>query len=109
MRQNEESETNSLAETLAAWRVDPPANPAFRTEVWQRIERAAEPEGLSFGRWLLRHGRGVAMAAAASVLVAVGAAGWAAQAQVSRERAHGVAMYLQSIDPHRQVLTEPAP
>ncbi|MEY4489503.1 MAG: hypothetical protein RIQ79_2011 [Verrucomicrobiota bacterium] len=78
-------------------------NPAFRTEVWARIESRRQIP-VNWAAWLRPHLAGFTTAAAASVILAAGAGGWAATAQAGREHEAMVSRYVASIDPHRQVL-----
>ncbi|AKC82241.1 hypothetical protein IMCC26134_04655 [Verrucomicrobia bacterium IMCC26134] len=83
--------------------VKPVRNPAFRTEVWARIESRRQLPA-TWAAWLRLHLAGFSLAAAASVILAAGAGGWAATARVGREREAMVARYVASIDPHRQAV-----
>ena len=88
-------------------RVQPVRNPAFRADVWARIE-ARRQVPVTWAAWLRPHLAGFTMVAAASVILAAGAGGWAATARAGREREAMVARYVASIDPHRQAVSSGA-
>lgn len=81
----------------------PKITPGFRAAVWARIE-ARRREPATWWAWVGRHAGGIATAAAASVALTAGAAGWVATQQHGRERELAVERYVSSIDPHRQVV-----
>jgi hypothetical protein len=81
---------------LAAWRVTPVRDPAFRTAVWQRIERAQ-----SAGNWraFVRAHRAV-VAGAFALALALGAmlGRQEARARVSADSRRLADEYVQSLD-----------
>lgn len=88
-----------LARTLAAWRVNPPSDPAFRPAVWRRIQAQARE---SWAAYVRTHALGWSVAAVA----VVAAAGWtgrvAVRAQLNAEREAMVVAYLTDLDPRVQ-------
>lgn len=88
------------------WPVDPPHNPDFRAQVWQRIERERS-DGAELLPWVRHHVRAVTVAATMAVLLAGIGGGVAARGMVETDaqRDDWVGPYLQTIDPHRMVAT----
>jgi hypothetical protein len=87
---------DSLSRTLAEWRVIPKADPHFRAEVWQRIQRRSRETWVAY---LRAHGVSWSVAGA----LAVAAAGWTghsvAQAKLENGREKMVVSYLGNLDP----------
>lgn len=93
-----------LAGPLAAWRIDPPADPNFRPAVWRRLDRIRRQ---SWTAYLRSH-----LAAWSLVAVlAVCAAGWAgrsaAQAELAADRERMIFSYLGDLDPRVLAVTRP--
>lgn len=88
-----------LDDTLAAWRISPPADPAFRPAVWRRIQARARE---SWAAYVRAHALGWSVAAVA----VVAAAGWSGRAvvraQLNAEREAMVVAYLTDLDPRVQ-------
>jgi hypothetical protein len=93
-----------LGQVLAAWQVRPPPDPAFRPQVWQRLQRDIPATWGGYlraraGTWLLVAG------------VTLVAAGWggraAAEAKIDAERERRVISYLVELDPRVLALTRP--
>jgi hypothetical protein len=83
-----------LRRTLAAWRVQPPAEPNFRAEVWRRIEAGPVP----WASYARRHLPGVT--AVLLVAVAAGAVGGQerARARAAADSARLAAAYVEGLD-----------
>jgi hypothetical protein len=85
-----------LSRTLAAWRVTPPADPAFRPAVWQRLAAARDE---SWPGYLRAH----LAVWCVTALIASAAAGWAgrsvAHAQLDADRERMIFSYLGELDP----------
>lgn len=96
--------TDSLSRTLADWRVRPPADPAFRTAVWQRIRTRTQE---SWAAYVRAHRLGWSVAA----VLAVTGAGWtghaAAQARLQQQRDAMIVSYLVDLDPRVQARLQP--
>lgn len=85
-----------LSPTLAAWRVNPPSNPAFRAAVWARLE--ADDAALSWPRFARRHATYVAgLLVMASVAGALGGK-VSARRQVAEARERLAQAYVQALD-----------
>lgn len=93
-----------LSRALAAWRVDPPADPAFRPAVWQRLSALRREDWRAYLRAHLAAWCVVA-------LVATAAAGWAgrsaARADLDAERERMIFSYLGDLDPRVLALSRP--
>lgn len=89
-----------LSTALAGWRIAPPADPEFRSAVWQRITALRSRE--SWPAYLRAHPTAWALAA----VVVLSAAGWtghaAAQARMRADREAIVITYLTDLDPRVQ-------
>lgn len=81
---------------LSAWQVKPDRNPAFRTEVWRRIERRRATA--SWPGYLRAH----APLAAGALLATVALAGWTghvqAREQTRLQREAMAKAYVQALD-----------
>lgn len=77
-------------------------NPAFRSEVWARIEQRRRVPS-TWWAWVRMHLAGFTLAAFASVAVASALGGWAAKARQTAMRETMLIRYVASIDPHHQV------
>ncbi len=93
-----------LSDTLHRWKVEPPAGPGFRADVWRRIsERAQE----SWPVYLRSH----ATAWMAATVLTFGAAAYTghatAQARIRSDRATLVVSYLVDLDPRVQADLKP--
>lgn len=87
---------DSLSRTLAAWRVVAPRHPRFRTEVWSRIEAAADTQPwVVFAR---RHAAAVGSALALAMVVGAATGhGWA-RARVAADNERLVSAYVGGLD-----------
>ncbi len=89
-------EDEKLARVLAAWRVAPAADGAFRAGVWAKIERARRD-----GAWA-GFVRARAVPCAVLLLVALGAGAWTgreqARGRVAAERAEILRSYVSGLD-----------
>jgi hypothetical protein len=87
---------DALSRALAAWRVQPPANPNFRPAVWQRVH---EESRQTWSAYVRRHVASWSIGALAAVTVA----GWAghaiARARLESGREQMVVTYLGGLDP----------
>ena len=97
-----------LIQTLQVWRVRPPSDPRFRSEVWRRIE-ALRGTG-SWAGFARAHAAGLA----AAVVLTAGLSGWightAAQVHVRADRDTLLAGYVASLDARIQTgLDEESP
>ncbi len=78
-------------------------NPAFRSEVWARIEQRRQAPATWRG-WVRLHSAGFAMAAIASVTLAAAIGGWVGKArETAAMRETMLTRYVASIDPHHQL------
>jgi len=95
------SPRNQLSDTLRDWRVTPPADPNFRHQVWQRLNRQIPA---SWPAYL----RGHAVAWMLVTLLTVSAAALTghatAQAKVRADRETMVVSYLVDLDPRVQAV-----
>lgn len=95
---------DSLSEALHNWQVSPPADPDFRSGVWQRIGRQA---GATWPAYLRAHTAAWAFAA----VLALSAAGYTgsalARAHVRADREAIVVTYLVELDPRVQAVLKP--
>lgn len=87
------------------FQVSPAKNPAFRTEVWARIE-ANRKTPATWSAWLRLNAVRLAFIAVASMTVAGTSGGWIAKAQAQQNREQLVQRYLDSLDPHQQTETD---
>lgn len=96
--------SDSLARTLADWRVNPRVEPQFRPAVWQRLRDHSRATWSGYVRSHLATWSVVAA-------VAVAAAGWAGrsagQARLSAERDAMIVSYLVELDPRVQARLRP--
>ena len=94
----------SLHGVLGSWRVSPAADPAFRSQVWERIRKQPDTP---WSDYLRTH---AAMLSLASILV-LGAAAWGggalARSRVQADREAIVMTYLVDIDPRVQAARTP--
>jgi hypothetical protein len=98
---------DSLAEVLRRWRVAPPAEPGFRSNVWRRIGRQSRA---TWSVYLRPHATAWALAAVVTVSAAAYTGHLTARAQVRADREALVVNYLVELDPRVQaVLKAPAP
>ncbi len=93
-----------LGPVLSAWRVNPPPDPAFRPQVWQRLRRTTPA---SWGAYLRAHAGAWLLVAGVTLVIA----GWggraAAAARLEAERERRVIAYLVELDPRVLALTRP--
>lgn len=80
----------------------PTKNPAFRAEVWARIE-ANRRLPATWSAWLKLNAVRFAMIALATAALAGVGGGWIATAQAEQTREQLVQSYLASIDPHQKI------
>lgn len=101
---NPSSPPDPLSRALGAWRVDPPADPAFRPAVWRRLGALRRDDWRGYLRAHLAAWCVVA-------LVATAAAGWAgrsvAHAELAAERERMIFSYLGDLDPRVLALSRP--
>lgn len=83
------------------FQVGPTKTPAFRAEVWARIE-ANRRSPTTWSAWLRINATRFALLAVATVTIAGVSGGWIAKAQTEQNREHLVQQYLASIDPHQK-------
>jgi hypothetical protein len=95
---NAPESSDPLRRTLAAWRVQPPADPNFRAEVWRRIGAGEAAGPLPWASYARRHLPGVT--AALLVAVAAGAVGGQerARARAAADSARLAAAYVDGLD-----------
>lgn len=90
---------------LQEWRVTPPRNPRFRTEVWARI--GAWRREASWSGYVRRHAAGLAGALTVALLLG----GWIgrteARARVEAERTAIATQYVRALD--ARAMTAPTP
>jgi hypothetical protein len=95
---------DSLAESLRRWRVTSPADPQFRTSVWQRIDARTKA---TWPVYLRSHATAWSLAA----VVLLGAAAYSgsalARAHLQADREAIVVTYLVDLDPRVQALLKP--
>jgi hypothetical protein len=94
--ENAMSSPDDLTSTLASWRVNPPADPAFRTAVRARLD--SDESALSWPRFARRHA--ALVAGLLGVATVGGALGGQASARmrVAEARERLVSAYVQSLD-----------
>ncbi|HVU34377.1 MAG TPA: hypothetical protein VHE61_13150 [Opitutaceae bacterium] len=85
-----------LSATLASWRVAPPRDPNFRTEVWHRLEAARRPA--SWTRFVRVHPAFVTGALAAAVLLGALSGRVEAQQRAAADRMTIAANYVHALD-----------
>jgi len=101
---NSPEPNDPLSRSLAAWRVEPEADPNFRPAVWERIRQISRETWATYVR---------AHFAAWSVVavVAVTAAGWAgvsaSRSRLTADRDAMVVSYLVELDPRVQAKLHP--
>jgi hypothetical protein len=83
------------------FQVGPAKNPAFRAEVWARIE-ANRRSPATWSVWLRLNATRFAMLAIATATIGGLGGGWIATAQAQQNREQLVERYLASIDPHQK-------
>ncbi len=84
-----------------SWTASPRADAGFRAAVWARIE-AGRRLPATWSAWLKANLAGVAVYAAASIVVAGTGGGLLATNQAKRERDQLIQRYVASIDPHQR-------
>ena len=95
---------DSLSEVLLRWRVTPPADPNFRSAVWQRIgDRTKE----SWTVYLRSHAITWAVMSAMLLAAAAYTGHSTAQARVRADREAIVVSYLADLDPRVQAALRP--
>lgn len=101
---NSPESPDPLSPTLAAWHVQPKADPNFRPAVWQRIRRSTRETWAGYVRAHL-----AAWSLAALAAITIG--GWsgvsAGRARLSAEREAMVVSYLVELDPRVQAKLRP--
>lgn len=94
----------TLSGILRVWRVNPPADPDFRPNVWRRIGRQAQA---TWAGYLRAHPAAWSLVA----LMALGAAAYTgsalARAHVQADREAIVITYLTDLDPRVQAMLKP--
>ena len=90
---------DSLTERLHAWRVSPPADPAFRPQVWARLRRSAH---VTWADYLRPHAVAWLFAAVTIFGVAAYTGRTAATTRARADRAALVSTYLVELDPRLQ-------
>lgn len=95
---------DSISEALRGWRVAPPADPAFRHRVWQRI---GGQTGASWPAFLRAHPAAWSLAALLALSAAAYTGRALARAQVRADREAMVVTYLVDLDPRVQAVLKP--
>ena len=95
---------DSLAESLRHWRGSPPADPGFRSRVWQRIERRA---GVTWPAYLRMHPAAWSLVAVLTLSAAAYTGSSLAHAHAQADREAIVVTYLVDLDPRVQALLKP--
>jgi hypothetical protein len=93
---NPSEPSDSLARTLAAWRVAPPRDPHFRPAVRARLDAAAD--ALSWGDYARRHAGAVTGALALAIVAGAFSGHERARARTEADSARLAAAYVQSLD-----------
>lgn len=88
--------TDSLSRTLAAWRVEPPRDPAFRAVVWARLGAAAAGQPWSW--YVRRHAAAVGGALVLAVVAGALSGHERARSQVAADTARLAAAYVAELD-----------
>jgi len=83
------------------FQVGPAKNPAFRAEVWARIE-ANRRSPATWSAWLRLNAARFAMIVIVTVTISSVGGGWVAKTQAKQNREYLVQQYLASIDPHQK-------
>ena len=92
---------NPLSSVLHGWRVSPPADPNFRSTVWQRLN-AQIPA--SWSAYLRGHAVAWSLAVVLTVSAAAVTGHATAQAKVRADREAMVVTYLVDLDPRVQAV-----
>lgn len=87
---------DSLARTLADWRVAPPRNPQFRRAVWARLEGARSAP--TWGSYVRGHATLVAGALALAVVLGAVTGREQARSRVAAESRQLAASYVEGLD-----------
>ncbi len=95
---------DSPSEILRSWRVTPPADPNFRSGVWQRISRQA---GATWPGYLRAHTAAWSLVAIVALTTAAYTGHAAASARVRTDREKLVVTYLVDLDPRVQAVLKP--
>jgi hypothetical protein len=82
--------------TLASWRVDPPRNPSFRSDVWARIEADRRPT--TWGRFVRAHPAAVAAMLAVGLALGAWSGRTEARDRLESDRSQLAASYVHSLD-----------
>ena len=85
-----------LSRTLADWRLAPPRNPQFRTEVWARIEAARRAP--SWAGYVRAHGTLVGCALTLAMILGAWSGRERAHERAAAARAALVADYVHGLD-----------
>ncbi|MFT3868692.1 MAG: hypothetical protein QM715_09345 [Nibricoccus sp.] len=84
------------------FQVGPAKTPAFRAEVWARIE-ARRRAPVTWSAWLRLNAMRFALLTIATITIGSVGGGWIAKAQTDQNREQLVRQYLASIDPHQKI------
>ena len=95
---------DSLSAVLHRWRVDPPADPNFRTAVWRRLDARARE---TWPVYLRSHATAWSLAAVVLLGLAAYSGTALAQARMRSERDAMVVTYLVDLDPRVQAVLKP--
>jgi hypothetical protein len=87
---------DSLSRTLRAWRVDPPRQPQFRAEVWQRLR--GRPAAGSWFVYARQHATAVTGALTLALLAGAFLGREQARAHAAAERDQLATAYVQALD-----------
>jgi hypothetical protein len=98
------TQRDSLSAVLHRWRVDPPADPGFRSAVWQRLDARTRE---SWPAYLRSHATAWSLAAVVLMGAAAISGTALAQARVQAEREAMVVNYLVELDPRVQAVLRP--
>lgn len=87
---------DSLARTLASWRVNPPRDPQFRAAVWARLGSGAA--AVPWAVYARRHGAAVGGALVLAMLAGAVTGHERARARVEADSARLAAAYVEALD-----------
>jgi len=93
-----------LPPVLATWRVTPPVNPRFRSEVWARLQI---PARVSWANYVRSHLAGWTMVAALLMVTSVWTGHAMGEAELNAQREAMVVSYLVDLDPRVQAKIRP--
>ncbi len=101
---NSSNPNDFLPPVLATWRVTPPVNPRFRSEVWARLQSQTRE---SYATYVRSHLTGWTMVAALLVVTAVWTGHAVGEAKLNAKRDAMVVSYLVDLDPRVQAKIRP--